>query len=259
VRIPDNRYKPHHDNDKAEGPRVISSPQVSPEIACGQRITGGETLITGRLGEREAKDLALLVRAGALPVPVEVVERRTIGPTLGAAAIRASMEAALLGAALTIAYMVAYYSFGALAAAVSSTPWCRSRCCWRSTPPAPCPGSPDSSSPSASPWTSTCWSSNEPRTSRCGAGYDDARVRDAPEKAGLRAVVPRLFHDGPARRAAFGRDLRFRALDMATHGSRIRVRAESLVPQQNPPFEYRRNGTRFRRDSPAPVPRMPQN
>ncbi len=96
---------------------VISSPQVSPEIACGEGITGGETVITGRFDEREAKDLALLVRAGALPVPVEVVERRTIGPTLGDAAIRASVEAALLGAALTIAYMVAYYRLlGALAA-----------------------------------------------------------------------------------------------------------------------------------------------
>ncbi len=98
--------------------QVISSPQVSPEIACGEGITGGTTVITGRFGEREAKDLALLIRAGALPVPVEVVERRTIGPTLGDAAIRASVEAALLGAALTIAYMVAYYRLlGALAAA----------------------------------------------------------------------------------------------------------------------------------------------
>ncbi|MGH2671134.1 MAG: protein translocase subunit SecD, partial [bacterium] len=97
---------------------VISSPQVSPEIVCGEGITGGETVITGRFGERDAKDLALLVRAGALPVPVEVVERRTIGPTLGDAAIRASVEAAILGAALTIAYMVAYYRLlGALAAA----------------------------------------------------------------------------------------------------------------------------------------------
>jgi SecD/SecF fusion protein len=97
---------------------VISSPQVSPEIACGEGITGGQTVITGRFGEREAKDLALLIRAGALPVPVEVVERRTIGPTLGDAAIQASVVAALFGAALTIAYMIAYYRLlGALAAA----------------------------------------------------------------------------------------------------------------------------------------------
>lgn len=96
---------------------VISSPQVSPGIACGEGITGGKTVITGQFSEGDAKDLALLVRAGALPVPVEVVERRTIGPTLGDAAIRASVQAALLGAALTIAYMIAYYRLlGALAA-----------------------------------------------------------------------------------------------------------------------------------------------
>ena len=96
---------------------VISSPQVSPEIGCNQGISGGQTVITGSFTEREAKDLALLIRAGALPVPVEVVEQRTIGPTLGEAAIDASVEAALIGAALTILYMLAYYRLlGALAA-----------------------------------------------------------------------------------------------------------------------------------------------
>lgn len=96
---------------------VISSPQVSPEIGCNQGITGGTTVITGSFTEREAKDLALLVRAGALPVPVEVVEQRTIGPTLGEAAIDASRRAALIGAALTILYILVYYRLlGALAA-----------------------------------------------------------------------------------------------------------------------------------------------
>ncbi|MBW3643306.1 MAG: protein translocase subunit SecD [Actinobacteria bacterium] len=96
---------------------VISSPQVSPEIGCGQGISGGETVITGQFSESEAKDLALLIRAGALPVPVEIIEQRTIGPTLGEAAIRASVQAALIGAALTVLYMIAYYRLlGALAA-----------------------------------------------------------------------------------------------------------------------------------------------
>jgi SecD/SecF fusion protein len=96
---------------------VISSPQVSPEIQCRVGITGGRTSITGSFTEREAKDLALLIRAGALPVPVEVVERRTIGPTLGEAAIDASVKAAMIGAALTIVYMLAYYRLlGAMAA-----------------------------------------------------------------------------------------------------------------------------------------------
>lgn len=96
---------------------VISSPEVSPEIACGQGISGGSTLITGNFTQGEAKDLALLIRAGALPVPVEIVEQRTVGPTLGDAAVRASVQAAIIGAALTILYMVAYYRLlGVLAA-----------------------------------------------------------------------------------------------------------------------------------------------
>jgi len=95
---------------------VISSPQVAEEVACNEGITGGQTVITGGFSDEEAKELALLVRAGALPVPVEVVERSTVGPTLGAQAIKASVKAALIGASLTGLYMVAYYRLlGALA------------------------------------------------------------------------------------------------------------------------------------------------
>jgi SecD/SecF fusion protein len=97
--------------------QVISSPQVDPSVACEQGIAGGQTVITGDFSDREAADLALLVRAGALPVPVEVVEQRTVGPTLGEAAVRASMQAAVIGAALTVLYMMAYYRLlGGLAA-----------------------------------------------------------------------------------------------------------------------------------------------
>jgi SecD/SecF fusion protein len=97
--------------------QVISSPQVDPSVACQQGITGGQTVITGDFTDREAQNLALLVRAGALPVPVEVVEQRTVGPTLGETAVTASVQAAVLGAALTILYMVAYYRLlGGLAA-----------------------------------------------------------------------------------------------------------------------------------------------
>lgn len=96
---------------------VISSPEVAAEVECGVGISGGETVITGDFTEEEAKELALLIRAGALPVPIEVVEQRTIGPTLGEAAIAASVRAALIGGALTVAYVCLYYRLlGALAA-----------------------------------------------------------------------------------------------------------------------------------------------
>ena len=98
---------------------VISSPQVATDVRCGEGITGGDTVITGGFSQREARDLALLIRAGALPVPVEVVEQRTIGPTLGAAAIRASVQAALIGASLTMMFIVAYYRLLGLVAAMA--------------------------------------------------------------------------------------------------------------------------------------------
>src|SRR6266508_1217810 len=54
--------------------QVISSPQVDPSVRCGQGISGGTTVITGDFTDKEARDLALLIRAGALPVPVQVVD-----------------------------------------------------------------------------------------------------------------------------------------------------------------------------------------
>ena len=98
---------------------VVSSPAVGADVACGVGITGGTTVITGDFTQANAKDLALLIRAGALPVPVEVVEQRTIGPTLGDSAIRASAQAAAIGALLTIAYLIAYYRLLGVLAAVA--------------------------------------------------------------------------------------------------------------------------------------------
>lgn len=96
---------------------VISSPQVNEDVACGAGIAGGRTQITGDFTESEAKDLALLVRAGGLPVPVEVIEQRTVGPSLGAAAIEASVTAAILGMIATILFIIAVYRFlGGIAA-----------------------------------------------------------------------------------------------------------------------------------------------
>ncbi len=98
---------------------VLSSPGVSSSVQCNVGITGGGTLITGSFDEESSGELALLIRAGALPVPVEVIEQGTIGPSLGEAAIAASLEAALIGASLTIIYMIAFYRLMGLAAATS--------------------------------------------------------------------------------------------------------------------------------------------
>lgn len=99
--------------------RVVSSPSVANDVQCGVGITGGNTVITGGFSEEEAEDLALLIRAGALPVPVEVVEQGTVGPSLGEAAVDASIRAALIGATLTILYMIFFYRVMGLVAAIS--------------------------------------------------------------------------------------------------------------------------------------------
>ncbi|MFI6642651.1 protein translocase subunit SecD [Streptomyces sp. NPDC050504] len=96
--------------------RIISAPSVNPDVPCGTGITGGSTQITGGFGQSEARELAALVKGGALPVPVDVVEQRTVGPTLGADAIAASTQAAVIGIVLTALFItVVYRLLGALA------------------------------------------------------------------------------------------------------------------------------------------------
>ncbi len=89
--------------------QVISSPQVGPEAACEVGFAGPAMRITGSFTADEARELALLIRAGALPVPVDVIQQQVVGPTLGKQAIDASTQAALLGALATILFIVAVY------------------------------------------------------------------------------------------------------------------------------------------------------
>ncbi|GIE36197.1 protein translocase subunit SecDF [Actinoplanes italicus] len=98
---------------------IISSPQVNEDVGCNVGITGGRTQITGTFTDTEAKDLALLVRAGGLPVPVEVIEQRTVGPSLGQAAIEASALAAVLGTIATILFIIGVYRIVGGVAAVA--------------------------------------------------------------------------------------------------------------------------------------------
>jgi SecD/SecF fusion protein len=88
---------------------VISSPQVDPGVPCNVGIVGGSTQITGQFTPEEAQDLAILIKGGALPVPVEIIEQRTVGPTLGAEAIRASWQAAAIGMGATLLFLAAVY------------------------------------------------------------------------------------------------------------------------------------------------------
>ncbi|WP_073950765.1 protein translocase subunit SecD [Streptomyces kebangsaanensis] len=99
--------------------RIISSPQVDPSVACGTGIPGGSTQITGSFSDAEARELALLINGGALPVPVETVEQHTVGPTLGATAIEATAWAAVIGTILTALFIITVYRLTGFLATVA--------------------------------------------------------------------------------------------------------------------------------------------
>jgi len=65
--------------------------------------------ITGRFSQKSAEDLALTLRSGALPAPIEYLEERTVGPSLGQDSIRAGVNASLVGLALVVMFMLVYY------------------------------------------------------------------------------------------------------------------------------------------------------
>lgn len=83
--------------------RVYSAPTVETKIA------GGSGRITGRFTDEEANDLAIVLRAGALPAPVHIIEERTVGPTLGRDSIQAGIRAAVIGFILVMIFMIIYY------------------------------------------------------------------------------------------------------------------------------------------------------
>ncbi len=87
---------------------IISYPTVPAEFA-ETGITGGNAIITGQFTAQAANDLAVQLRGGALPVPVEIVENRTVGATLGRDSIQRSVYAALGGLILVLTFMVVYY------------------------------------------------------------------------------------------------------------------------------------------------------
>jgi len=79
-------------------------------------ITGGSGQITGNFSDAEAHDLAIVLRAGALPAPMTLIQNLTVGPTLGGDSIAAGKVAVLLGAALVVLFMLVYYGMsGAIA------------------------------------------------------------------------------------------------------------------------------------------------
>ena len=94
--------------------KVMGRPPII-ESAIGTR---GQITMRGQ-PLQQVQDLALVLRAGALPVPLKVVDSRTIGPTLGADSIRDGIKAGMLGVALVLLIMIGYYRFSGLLAVVA--------------------------------------------------------------------------------------------------------------------------------------------
>ncbi|MEH1839139.1 MAG: protein translocase subunit SecD [Nostoc sp.] len=94
---------------------VISAPTVGIEFAA-TGITGGSAVITGRFTAQQANDLGVQLRGGALPVPVEIVENRTVGATLGKDSIQRSIYAGIGGLLLVLIFMLVYYRLPGLIA-----------------------------------------------------------------------------------------------------------------------------------------------
>ncbi len=90
--------------------KVLSAPVIR------EPIMGGSGIISGNFSTQSANDLALLLRAGALPAPLKVAEERTVGPSLGQDSIEAGIIASLIGIALVVAFMIVNYGlFGLFA------------------------------------------------------------------------------------------------------------------------------------------------
>jgi preprotein translocase subunit SecD len=92
---------------------VVTAPVIRQEIG------GGRVQISGRMTTTEARDVALLLRAGALAAPMDIVEERTVGPSLGADNIRKGFHALWVGFALIAAFMIVYYMLFGLVSVIS--------------------------------------------------------------------------------------------------------------------------------------------
>jgi preprotein translocase subunit SecD len=93
--------------------QVYSAPNLQ------TRIGGGRGFIHGRFSSQDAADLAVILRAGSLPIPVKIEEERTVGPALGAESIRGGIKASIVGFLLVAAFSCWYYKLAGVYASIA--------------------------------------------------------------------------------------------------------------------------------------------
>jgi preprotein translocase subunit SecD len=95
---------------------IVLDDVVNSAPVIQDKITGGRAQITGRFTMEESRDLAIVLRAGALPAPVKIIEERTVGPSLGKDSITKGLQSMIIGGIVVILFMAFYYKFAGLLA-----------------------------------------------------------------------------------------------------------------------------------------------
>ncbi len=95
---------------------IVLDGKVNSAPVIQDKISGGKAQITGRFTMEEARDLAIVLRAGALPAPVKILEERTVGPSLGRDSIQKGLKSMLIGGLVVVAFMMIYYGLSGLIA-----------------------------------------------------------------------------------------------------------------------------------------------
>ncbi len=98
---------------------IVLDGKVNSAPVIRERIPSGDASITGSFGIEESKDLAIVLRAGALPAPVKTVEERSVGPSLGNDSIRKGLMAGLIGSIMVVTFMMIYYRLSGVIAIVA--------------------------------------------------------------------------------------------------------------------------------------------
>lgn len=88
---------------------VESHPQMGEEVKCNDGIGGGNAVISGNFSEKDANDLALVLRFGALPVALDEQEVNEVSPTLGKESLRGGLLAGVIGVGITLLYVLIFY------------------------------------------------------------------------------------------------------------------------------------------------------
>jgi len=95
---------------------IILDKHVYSAPVIREKISGGQAQISGRFSGEEAHDLAIVLRAGALPAPVEILHQQTVGPSLGKDSIQKGMMSLLIGFIIVVGFMIVYYKLSGIIA-----------------------------------------------------------------------------------------------------------------------------------------------